>query len=46
MCFSARLNKDEIKCIDSVFVKSGIPGVDLSYSENETGLTVPDLCPT
>lgn len=28
---ATRLNKDEVKCVDSRFVKSGVPNVDLSY---------------
>lgn len=28
---ATKLNKDEIKCVDSRFFKSGVPSVDLSY---------------
>ena len=28
---ATKLSKDEIKCVDSRFVKSGVPSVDLSY---------------
>ena len=45
--WATRLNKDEVKCVDSRFVKSGVPNVDLSYQEIEKDgpVVTRDLCP-